>query len=42
MEIEVRFGLACVGIEMEREMGKLLEQHTVPLQCQMKDGPAIN
>lgn len=37
MEIEVRFGLACVGLEMEREMGKLVEQHTAPLHCQKMD-----
>lgn len=29
MEIEVRFGLACMGLEMGREMGKFLEQHIV-------------
>lgn len=34
VEIEVRFGPSCEGFEMEREMGTLLEQHTVLLHCQ--------
>ena len=34
VEIEVRFGPPCEGLEMEREMGTLLEQHAVLLHCQ--------
>lgn len=39
MEIEVRFGLARVGLEMEREIGKLLEPHNVLSQLQLTVHP---